>query len=57
MARMSDYEQIIFDTKNKVFELEKKVDYLEQENQKLRVLLNDKLVDFQMDIEFLKKRR
>jgi len=57
MARMSDYEKIIFETKNKVFELEKKVDYLEQENQRLNTLLNDKLVDIQMDITYLKQRR
>lgn len=56
MARMSDYEPIIFESKNKIFELEKKVDVLENENIKLKTMLNDKLIDLQMDINMLKAR-
>lgn len=56
MARMSDYEPIIFESKNKIFELEKKVDFLENENIKLKTMLNDKLIDLQMDINMLKAR-
>jgi len=56
MARMSDYESIIFETKDKAFDLEKKVDLLEQEVDKLKLMLNDKLVDIEMDLRYLKQR-
>lgn len=56
MARMSDYESIIFETKDKAFDLEKKVDILEQEVDKLKMMLNDKLVDIEMDLRYLKQR-
>lgn len=57
MARMRDYESIIFDNKNKIYELMQRVDMLEQENMKLNMLINDKLVDLEMDIRFLKNRK
>ena len=56
MARMSDYETIIFESKNKIFELEKRVDFLENENIRLKTMIEDKLIDIQMDINMLKKR-
>lgn len=56
MARMSDYEPIIFESKNKIFELEKKVDFLENENIRLKRMLEDKLVDIEMDIHMLKTK-
>lgn len=56
MARMSDYESIIFENKNKIDELRQRVDVLEQENMKLNMLIKDKLVDLEMDIRFLKNR-
>lgn len=56
MARMSDYESIIFESKNKIDELRQRVDVLEQENMKLNMLIKDKLVDLEMDIRFLKNR-
>lgn len=56
MARMSDYEGIIFDAKHKSEDAINRLDFLEMEFMKYKTKTNDEIVDLKMEISRLKRR-
>lgn len=56
MARMSDYEGIIFDTKHKSEDAINRLDSLEIEFMQYKTKTNDEIIDLKMEIKYLREK-
>lgn len=56
MARMSDYEGIIFDAKHKSEDAINRLDSLEIEFMRYKTKTDDEIIDLKMEISQLKRR-
>ena len=56
MARMNDYVGEINNQHQKLFELEKRIAFLEDENTRLNRIISDKLIDIEMELQTVKRK-
>ena len=56
MARMNDYVDEINNHHQKLFELEKRITFLEDENNRLNRIISDKLIDIEMELQTIKRK-
>ena len=56
MARMNDYVDEINNQHQKLFELEKRIAFLEDENTRLNRIISDKLIDIEMELQTVKRK-
>lgn len=56
MARMSDYESIIFDAKHKSEDAINRLDSLEIEFMRYKTKTADEIIDLKMEIKYLREK-